>query len=78
MSVRDGVVEDAISFRNLGEIWYRPQALCGFWPKISFYSICLNVISCRVSMVDTEVLSSLVEAPTNCSFKISTWSVGSE
>ena len=31
-----------------------------------------------VPMVGIEVLSSLVKALTNCSFKISTWSVGSE
>ena len=39
---------------------------------------CGTVLVVLVPMVDTEVLSSLVKTLTNCSFKISAWSVGSE
>ena len=50
------------------------------------HSIYLNVVRWRsikavavlVPMADIEVLSSLVMALIKCSFKISTWSVGSE
>ena len=30
MNVKAGAIEEAISFRNLGEIWSGPLALCGF------------------------------------------------
>ena len=37
MSVRAGAIEEAISSRNLGEIWSGPVALCGFWPRSSLF-----------------------------------------
>ena len=84
MSVRAGVVEEAISFRNLGEIWARPLALCSFWPRSSFFTPFTWMLrggtefTVLFPMVGIEVQSSLVKALTNCTFKISTWSVGSE
>ena len=84
MSVRAGATEEAISFRNLGEIWSGPLALCGFWPRSSFFTPFTWMLgggaefTVLFPMVGIEVQSSLVKALTNCSFKISTWSVGSE
>ena len=44
MSIRAEAIEEVISFRNLGEIWSGPPALCGFWPRSSFFhSIHLHV-----------------------------------
>ena len=78
-------IEEAISFGNLGEIWSGPLALRGSdqGAVSSLHCIYLNVegwrsISCTVRMTDIEVLFSLLKALTNCSFKISTWSVGSD
>ena len=31
MSVSAGAIREDIFFRNLGEIWSGPLALCGFW-----------------------------------------------
>ena len=84
MSVRAGAIEQAISFRILGEIWPGPLALCGFWPRSSFFTPFTWMLTGGAEytvlfpMVGIEVQSSLVKALTNCSFKVSTWSVGSK
>ena len=38
MIIRAGAIEEAISFMNHGEIWSGPLALCGFWPRSSFFT----------------------------------------
>ena len=84
MSVSAGAIGVAISFRNLGEIWSGPLALCGFYLRSSFFTpfTCMlrggAEFTVLFPMVGIKVQSSLVKALTNCSFKISTWSVGSE
>ena len=67
-------IEEAISFRNLGEIWSGPLALCGFWLRSSFFTPYTCVLrggaefTVLFPMVGIEVQSSLVKALTNCSF----------
>ena len=84
MNVRAGSIEEAISFRKLCEIWSGPLVLCGFWPRSSFFTPLTWMLrggaefTVLFPMVGIEVQSSLVKALTNCSFRTSTWSVGSE
>ena len=67
MRVRAGATEEAISFRNLGEM---KEA-----DKVSFVWILAKQQFLNSIYL---VQSSLVTVLINCSFKISTWSVGSE
>ena len=72
MSVRAGAIEEAISVRNLGEIWSGPLALSGSWLRSSFFTPFTwmlrggAVLVVLVWVVPMEVLSSLVKALTNC------------
>ena len=45
MSVRAGAIEEAICFRNLGEIWSGSLALCGFLPRSSFFTPLIWMLS---------------------------------